>query len=108
MVCEGSVKSRRQFKNFSRPGKAGVGAGSDLSLRCERGAIEVDDLARHGIDTEALGHMRLQRLRPLDERLGVGEEGAQLRAQAGKRGLREIYRKMAAASRADVPVSNPV
>ena len=33
--------------------------------------------------------------------LEPGEEGAQLRARAGERGLRDIYRKMAAASRAE-------
>jgi vitamin B12/bleomycin/antimicrobial peptide transport system ATP-binding/permease protein len=33
--------------------------------------------------------------------LEPGEEGTQLRARAGERGLRDIYRKMAAASRAE-------
>ena len=33
--------------------------------------------------------------------LEPGEEGAQLRARAGERGLRDIYRRMAAASRAE-------
>jgi putative ATP-binding cassette transporter len=33
--------------------------------------------------------------------LEPGEEGTQLRARVGERGLRDIYRKMAAASRAE-------